>query len=131
MRRTASQLSGSLQPAGPASVPASPRVRPHIGELMFLTYLRRELRRRARQAILICLGLALGIGLVITVTAASAGVKKAQSDVLHSLYGVGTDITVTSVPKAGTGGPGSFGFGFAQGTGTRPAPGTKFSSNRL
>ncbi|HXP20275.1 MAG TPA: ABC transporter permease [Streptosporangiaceae bacterium] len=98
---------------------------------MFLTYLRRELRRRARQAILISLGLALGIGLVITVTAASAGVKNAQSDVLHSLYGVGTDITVTQVPKAGTGGPGGFGFGFSRGTGARPAPGTKFSSNRL
>ena len=40
---------------------------------MFLTYLRRELRRRMRQAIFIALGLALGIGLVITVTAASSG----------------------------------------------------------
>jgi putative ABC transport system permease protein len=98
---------------------------------MFLTYLRRELRRRARQAILIALGLALGIGLVITVTAASAGVKNAQSDVLHSLYGVGTDITVTQAAAAGTGGPGGFGFGFSGGTGTRPAPGTKFTSNRL
>ncbi len=45
---------------------------------MFFTYLRRELRRRARQASLIALGLALGIGLVITVTALSAGVKNAQ-----------------------------------------------------
>ena len=41
---------------------------------MFITYLRRELRRRMRQAIFIALGLALGIGLVITVTAASSGV---------------------------------------------------------
>ena len=63
--------------------------------MFFITYLRRELRRRMRQAIFIALGLALGIGLVVTVTAASAGVKKAQSDVLKSLYGVGTDITVT------------------------------------
>ena len=46
---------------------------------MFLTYLLRELRRRARQAILIALGLALGVGLVITVTAASSGVKNAQA----------------------------------------------------
>src|ERR1017187_6667569 len=74
------------------------------GAAMFLTYLRRELRRRARQAILIALGLAVGVGLVITVTAASAGVSKAQSDVLHSLYGVGTDITVTQPAAAGTGG---------------------------
>jgi putative ABC transport system permease protein len=63
--------------------------------MFFLTYLRRELRRRIRQAVFIGLGLALGIGLVVTVTAASAGVKKAQSDVLSSLYGVGTDVTVT------------------------------------
>ena len=43
---------------------------------MFFTYLRRELRRRMRQAIFIALGLALGVGLVITVTAASAGVDR-------------------------------------------------------
>ena len=69
---------------------------------MFFTYLRRELRRRMRQAIFIALGLALGIGLVITVTAASSGVKDAQAQVLHSLYGVGTDVTVTQTPKAGS-----------------------------
>src|SRR5258707_13805263 len=56
-------------------------------DMFFITYLRRELRRRMRQAIFIALGLALGIGLVVTVTAASAGVRKAQSDVLKSLYG--------------------------------------------
>src|SRR5215470_5218895 len=68
--------------------------------MFFITYLRRELRRRMRQAVLIALGLALGIGLVVTVTAASAGVKKAQADVLKSLYGVGTDVTVTGpAPK--------------------------------
>ena len=68
--------------------------------MFFMTYLRRELRRRMRQAIFIALGLALGIGLVVTVTAASAGVIKAQSDVLRSLYGVGTDVTVTGkAPK--------------------------------
>lgn len=39
--------------------------------------------------------LALGIGLVIMVTAASSGVKSAQAKVLASLYGVGTDVTVT------------------------------------
>jgi putative ABC transport system permease protein len=72
--------------------------------MFFLTYLARELRRRMRQAIVIALGLALGVGLVITVTAASAGVKKAQADVLSSLYGVGTDATVTRSPKSGSGG---------------------------
>ena len=98
---------------------------------MFLTYLLRELRRRARQAILIALGLALGIGLVITVTAASSGVKNAQADVLHSLYGVGTDITVTQAPSAGSGGFGPVGFGFNSGTRTRPKAGTKINVNRV
>ena len=68
--------------------------------MFFLTYLRRELRRRMRQAVMIALGLAVGVGLVVTVTAASAGVKKAQADVLSSLYGVGTDVTVTGKPPA-------------------------------
>jgi putative ABC transport system permease protein len=63
--------------------------------MFFLTYLRRELRRRARQSVFIALGLALGVGLVVTVSAASAGVNKAQSKVLSALYGVGTDVTVT------------------------------------
>ena len=100
---------------------------------MFFTYLWRELRRRARQAIFIAVGLALGIGLVITVTAASAGVKNAQSTVLHSLYGVGTDITVTKTPTAGAAGSGGFGFSFRQSTGTssRPAAGSKINDNTL
>ena len=73
--------------------------------MFFITYLRRELRRRMRQAIFIALGLALGVGLVVTVVASSDGVKKAQSDVLDELYGVGTDVTVTGAapgpPKSG------------------------------
>jgi ABC-type lipoprotein release transport system permease subunit len=100
---------------------------------MFFIYLRRELRRRMRQVIFISLGLAIGIGLVITVTAASAGVAQAQGAVLHSLYGVGTDITVTKAPAANSGG--SFGFRVrgrtGTGTGARPAPGTKFSRSVL
>jgi len=98
---------------------------------MFFTYLRRELRRRMRQAIFIALGLALGVGLVITVTAASAGVKNAQGTVLHALYGVGTDVTVTKTPKAGSFSPGSFGFGFRAGTRSRPAAGTKINDSTL
>ncbi|HXC82343.1 MAG TPA: ABC transporter permease [Trebonia sp.] len=99
---------------------------------MFFTYLWRELRRRMRQAIFIAVGLALGIGLVITVTAASDGVKNAQASVLHSLYGVGTDITVTKAPSASSTGSG-FGFGFRQaiGTGTRPKAGSKIDDNTL
>jgi putative ABC transport system permease protein len=98
---------------------------------MFFTYLWRELRRRMRQAIFIAVGLALGVGLVITVTAASAGVKNAQASVLHSLYGVGTDITVTKAPAQGSGGPQSFGFGFSAGTTKRPAAGTKIDVENL
>jgi ABC-type lipoprotein release transport system permease subunit len=98
---------------------------------MFFTYLRRELRRRMRQAAFIALGLALGIGLVITVTAAATGVKNAQGTVLKSLYGVGTDATVTKTPTAGSAGSGSFGFGFRTGTSSRPAAGTKIDTNTL
>jgi putative ABC transport system permease protein len=67
--------------------------------MFFLTYLGRELRRRMKQSVVIALGLALGVGLVITVAAVSSGVKKAQSDVLSALYGVGTDVTVTQKPS--------------------------------
>ena len=88
---------------------------------MFFTYIGRELRRRMRQSIFIAIGLALGIGLVITVTAASAGVKNAQASVLHSLYGVGTDITVTKAPAAGSTGNG-FGFSFRQSIGVDQPP---------
>ena len=87
----------------PATTAAAPvRARAVRGGPMFFTYLRRELRRRMRQAIFIALGLALGVGLVITVMAASDGVKDSQSTVLHTLYGVGTDVTVTEPPSAGT-----------------------------
>jgi len=66
--------------------------------MFFFTYLAKELRRRLRQAIFIALGLAVGVGLVLTVTAASAGVKNAQTGVLKGLYGIGTDLTVTGAP---------------------------------
>jgi len=98
---------------------------------VFLTYLRRELRRRMRQSVLIALGLAVGIGLVITVTALSTGVANAQGTVLHSLYGLGTDVTVTKSPAAGANGPRAFGFGGAIGSATRPAAGTKINIDTL
>jgi ABC-type lipoprotein release transport system permease subunit len=98
---------------------------------MFFTYLRRELRGRMRQAVFIALGLALGVGLVITVTSAASGVKNAQGTVLHALYGVGTDATVTKTPTAGSFTPGSFGFTFRTGTTKRPAAGTKINDSTL
>jgi putative ABC transport system permease protein len=78
--------------------------------MFFVTYLRRELSRRMRQAVVIALGLAVGVGLVVTVSAASAGVARAESGVLGALYGVGTDVTVTgavvSPPRPGAASPG-------------------------
>jgi putative ABC transport system permease protein len=67
--------------------------------MFFFTYLRRELRRRMRQAVFIALGLAIGIGLVVTVIGASSGVQAAQAKVLRALYGIGTDLTVTTKPR--------------------------------
>ncbi|MFD3456387.1 ABC transporter permease, partial [Streptomyces sp. NPDC058691] len=76
---------------------------------MFLIYLRRELRRRRKAALVVALGLALGIALVITVDSVSAGMTRAQGKVLQSLYGLGTDMTVTKAQSApsssGSGGP--------------------------
>ena len=72
--------------------------------MFFFTYLRRELRYRMRQAVLTAGGLAVGIGLVITVTALSSGVRTAQGKVLGSLFGVGTDITVTTATAPAGGG---------------------------
>ncbi|KPC90420.1 hypothetical protein ADL27_35875, partial [Streptomyces sp. NRRL F-6602] len=60
---------------------------------MFLTYLRRELRRRRKAALVVASGLALGIALVIVVTSVTAGMQRAQDQVLGSLYGLGTDLT--------------------------------------
>ncbi|MCX5531650.1 FtsX-like permease family protein [Streptomyces sp. NBC_00006] len=71
---------------------------------MFFTYLRRELRRRRKAALVVASGLALGIALVIVVNSVSSGMTQAQGKVLQSLYGLGTDMTVTkaaSAPKAG------------------------------
>ncbi|MFI6939539.1 ABC transporter permease [Streptomyces sp. NPDC050418] len=66
---------------------------------MFFTYLRRELRRRRKAALVVASGLALGIALVIVVNSVSAGMKQAQGEVLESLYGLGTDMTVTKAQE--------------------------------
>ncbi|MFE7401116.1 ABC transporter permease [Streptomyces sp. NPDC057557] len=75
---------------------------------MFFTYLRRELRRRRKAALVVASGLALGIALVIIVSSVSSGMSKAQDKVLESLYGLGTDMTVTkaaAAPGSGNGRP--------------------------
>ena len=74
---------------------------------MFFTYLWNEIRRRRKQTFVVAMGLGLGIALVISVSAMAAGVEDAQGTVLSSLYGVGTDMTVTqTVDRGDGGGPG-------------------------
>ena len=94
---------------------------------MYFRYLGRELRRRARSAAVVAIGLALAVGLVITVTAAASGVNAAQGQVLSSLYGVGTDLTVTKVPTAGSGGS----FSFNANPSSRAEAGQAFSQDHL
>lgn len=82
---------------------------------MFFTYLRRELRRRRKAALVVASGLALGIALVIVVSSVSSGMKQAQGKVLQSLYGLGTDMTVTKAatpPEEGSGSAGRPRFKF-------------------
>ncbi|NIJ04303.1 ABC transporter permease [Frigoribacterium faeni] len=86
---------------------------------MFLTYLFRELSNRRRQTVVVAAGIALAIALVIVVSGVAAGVRNAQSSVLQSVYGVGTDITITQAAEPGDGGPGQqFAFGSGDGTTT-------------
>jgi ABC-type antimicrobial peptide transport system permease subunit len=105
---------------------------------MYFTFLRRELVGRRRQTLIIAVGMALAIALVIVVNAFALGVKDAQAKVLESVYGVGTDMTVTQTPTFPTDGKGGrqmFDFGAndgqsADGTqsvsrtrlGTKPGP---------
>ena len=103
---------------------------------MFGTYLRRELLNRRKQTVIIAIGMALAIALVIIVNAVSAGVKDAQASVLQSVYGVGTDITITQPATAqnataqqGQGGGPRFDFGANAGTDT--GTGRKVDTSRL
>lgn len=66
---------------------------------MFGTYLYRELSNRRKQTAIIAAGMALAIALVMIVNGVAAGVKDAQATVLASVYGVGTDITITQDPE--------------------------------
>jgi ABC-type antimicrobial peptide transport system permease subunit len=63
--------------------------------MFFLTYMLSELRRRSGRTVLTALGLGLGIGLVVTVTALSAGLDRAQAQILEPLTGVGTHMSVS------------------------------------
>ena len=102
---------------------------------MFGTYLRRELLGRRRQTIIIAIGMALAIALVIIVNSVAAGVKNAQAQVLQSVYGVGTDVTITkpvSAPKAGTDQAQGPRFDFGANSGSQGSDGSRtVDSSRL
>ncbi len=97
---------------------------------MFLTYLRRELTNRRKQTVIIAVGMALAIALVVIVSSIASGVKTAQSSVLSSVYGVGTDITVTKTeqPSSSSTGRPSFDFGSRSGS---DSGSTDLSQSRL
>lgn len=95
-----------------------------------MTYLRRELRHRRKQTAVVAVGLAVAIALVIVVSSVSTGVRDAQASVLESVYGVGTDVTVTQTAEPGAGGGGRFDFGEDQGS-TDDDGGTQLSQDRL
>jgi ABC-type lipoprotein release transport system permease subunit len=101
---------------------------------MFGTYLRRELVNRRKQTIIIAIGMALAIALVIIVNAVSVGIKDAQGRVLQSIYGVGTDVTITQpvtaadAPTTQDGGAARGGrgrFDFGAGAGATSSNGTR------
>lgn len=83
---------------------------------MYGTYLRRELAGRKKQTMIVAIGLAIAIALVIVVNALTAGVRDAQAQALESVYGVGTDLTVTgAAAEPGEGGGQRFDFGSEDG----------------
>lgn len=104
---------------------------------MFGTYLRRELTNRKKQTMVVAFGMAFAIALVMTVSAVSAGVKNSQDEVLGSLYGIGTDISVTQTAQPGqdgSDGPPRFDFGSDAGTnadGSRTIDSTRLEVQRF
>ena len=97
---------------------------------MYWTYLRRELSGRKKQTIIVAAGLAIAIALVIVVNSLAAGVRDAQAQALESVYGVGTDLTVTgAMADRGAGGGPQFQFDESDG---QTADGTtNLSQSRL
>ncbi|UOQ90354.1 ABC transporter permease [Agromyces endophyticus] len=98
---------------------------------MFFTYLRRELAGRRRQTAIVAIGMALAIALVMIVNAVSTGVQQAQAQVLQSVYGVGTDLTVSATPAAPGEGDGPQRFEFGADAGQTSDGSTSISQSRL
>lgn len=87
-----------------AAASSAAAARRRVSGAFFTTYLRRSVRGGLRHIVIVALGLAVGVAAVVSLTAASTGVSRAQSAVLHSLYGLSTDITVTTAaPTSGSG----------------------------
>lgn len=74
--------------------------------MFYLRYLAAELWRRKGRTILTATCLAVGVGLVVAVTALSAGLDDAQSEVLEPLTGVGAEMSVTRPMQIGEDGGG-------------------------
>ncbi|WP_297342941.1 ABC transporter permease [Amnibacterium sp.] len=98
---------------------------------MFGTYLRRELVNRRRQTLIVAIGMALAIALVLVVNSVAGGVKAAQAVALQSVYGVGTDITVTKATTAADTNGGGQRFQFGSGSGNATGGTRTFTRNRL
>src|SRR5918994_902545 len=98
---------------------------------MFFTYLRRELAGRRRQTAIIAIGMAPAIALVMIVNAVSTGVREAQDSVLESVYGVGTDLTVSQEPTPPDEGTAPGRFEFDADAGTTEGDSTEISDSRL
>ncbi|WP_127475849.1 ABC transporter permease [Microbacterium sulfonylureivorans] len=98
---------------------------------MYGTYLRRELAGRKKQTIIVATGLAIAIALVMIVNSLAAGVRDAQAQALESVYGVGTDLTVTgAMAEPGAGRGQAFEFG-EDGGETADDGTTELSQSRL
>ncbi|WP_375383763.1 ABC transporter permease [uncultured Microbacterium sp.] len=97
---------------------------------MYWTYLWRELAGRKRQTAIVAVGLAIAIALVIIVNSLAAGVRDAQAQALESVYGVGTDLTVTGA-AATPGQAGGAQFDFRDGEGQSADGTTTLSQSRL
>ena len=98
---------------------------------MYGTYLRRELAGRTKQTVIVAIGLAVAIALVIVVNALSAGVRDAQAQALSSVYGVGTDLTVTGAQTEPGSGDGGRRFDFGADDGSTSDGTTSLSQSRL
>ncbi|MFK4808346.1 ABC transporter permease [Microbacterium sp. ZW CA_36] len=97
---------------------------------MYMTYLRRELAGRKKQTIIVAAGLAIAIALVMIVNSLAAGVSAAQAQALESVYGVGTDLTVTGAQAEPGQGAARFDFG-EDGGETADDGTTELSQSRL